>query len=176
MDAAEQMRRLVARINANAYLPTEGLTMAKQVKLAKGQEFTFKSPKSGGSKYPWDEWFTGELLMLEQDIGTGTDDKGNITGVTKKLDFNVSIDAMIPKIKTAGRRRYLVVDVSRDDIHGKRLKGALIIKSRPMMEIERIDEDKKRAYEKARDEETRKLREAKGEVDPSEYLNDDENE
>lgn len=122
--------------------------MAKQVKLGKGREFSFKAAGAQATKYAWDEWFTGDLLMLEQAVGTGVDEKGNITGVSDPKDFAVSIDAMIPKLKTAGRRRYKVIQVSRYDADGKRLVGCLIIKARPMDADERVAEEIRRAEDK----------------------------
>jgi hypothetical protein len=104
--------------------------MAQKVKLKKGQEFHFVSPKPGGaaqSIYPWDEWLSGDLLMLEQSQGER--------------------DA---KLHTAARRRYKVVQVSRVDADGKRLTNALIIRARDMDADERELEDIQRADDKGR--------------------------
>lgn len=161
----ETLEQLVARVNASAFLPSDvgdyikERTVAKPVKLKQGSEFTFRAAKSGfGSKYPWDDWFSGDLLMIEQAVGSGVDDKGNVTGITDPKDFSVSVDAMVPKLKTAARRRYKHVDVSRFDVHGKRLEGALIIRARDMTPDERTEEDVKRAEEA----EAAKERRAKG--------------
>lgn len=114
--------------------------MARVVKLPKNKEFSFTSGSVG--KYPWDEWFKtndeghGELLMLEQDEGD-----------TKK-DYDVDTDAMPAKIKTASRRRYKVVQISRRDADGKKLENAIIIKAREMNTDERAAEDILRAEEK----------------------------
>lgn len=129
--------------------------MAKAVKLAKGKEFTFTSAGAGQpSKYPWDEWFNPDpksfsngLVMLERSEGT-EDEKGTIVTVTEKRDYEVSNDAMVPKIKTAGRRRYKVVQVNRLDADGNKLENALIIRARDMTPDERIAEDILRAEEK----------------------------
>jgi hypothetical protein len=39
--------------------------MAKSVKLTKGKEFNFNVSSKTVSKYPWDEWFSGGLLLRE---------------------------------------------------------------------------------------------------------------
>lgn len=123
--------------------------MAKPVKVKKGQEFKFESLKGGGSesKYPWDEWFNGDLLLLERSEGQ-ENDKGTIDQVTTKKDFEVSVNAMVPKIHTAARKRYKVVQVSRKDSDGNRLTDGLIIKARDMSPDERQEEDILRAEEK----------------------------
>lgn len=139
----ETLEQLVARLNGSAYLPNkEPTAMAKVVKLPKGKEINFSSSGGATGKYPWDEWFKvdedghGSLLMLEQDEGD-----------TKK-DFDVEVDAMPAKIKTAARRRYKVVQISRRDADGKKLENALIIKARNMTADERAAEDILRAEEK----------------------------
>ncbi len=118
--------------------------MAKPVKLKQGREFAFRSAAGTGavSKYPWDEWFSGDLLMLEKDV-TASD------GKIHKRDFGVDIDTMPPKIKTAARRRYKVVQISRLDADGNKLVESLIIRARDMTAEERQAEDLKRAEEKA---------------------------
>ena len=146
----ESLEQLVARINASAYLPGEGIgIMAKPVKLAKGKDFVFKSaPKGGGeSKYTWDEWFSGSLLLLERSEGT-ENDKGTIEIPTTKRDFEVGVNAMVPKLHTAARRRYKVVQVSRLDADGTKLKNAIIIRARDMTPDERQEEDLLRAEER----------------------------
>lgn len=122
--------------------------MAKQVKLTKGKEFQFNV--AGGrdvTKYPWDEWFDGRLIMLERSSG-GENEKGTIVDVTEKRDYEVPTNGMPPKIHTAARRRYKVVQISRLDPDGNRLKDALIIRARDMTPEERVEEDLLRAEEK----------------------------
>ena len=116
--------------------------MSKQVKMAKGKEFTFAPTGGGVSKYPWEQWFNGDLLLLEQDAV-------NEAGETvHKRDYEVATDAMPPKIKTAARRRYKVVQISRKDADGHKLGEAIIIKARDMTPEERTTEDLLRAEEK----------------------------
>lgn len=106
--------------------------MPKQVKLGKNKEFTFRSAGGGqASKYPWDAWFNGDLLMLE-----------------KGTDFDVEAKNMPGKIKSAARRRYKVVQISLRDADGNKLVDSLIIKSRDMMADERTAEDIRRAEAK----------------------------
>lgn len=153
----ETLEQLVARLNASAFIPPQEITaVAKAVKLAKGKEFTFATPKAGGqaSKYPWDEWFSPDpkafpngLVYLERSTGT-EDEKGTITTISEKKDYEVSTNAMLPKIKTAARRRYKMVQVSRMDADGNRLVDALIIRGRDMTAEERVAEDILRAEEK----------------------------
>lgn len=123
--------------------------MAKPIKLKKGEEFDFGSASGGGGggKYPWDEWFNGDLWLLERSSGT-EDEKGTITTVSDKRDYEVPTDAMPPKIKTAARRRYKICQVSRRDKDGNRLVESLIIRARDMTAEERDAEDLKRAEEK----------------------------
>ena len=113
--------------------------MAKQVKLAKGKEFTFRTAGNGQavSKYPWDEWFNGHLMMIEESTET------------EKRDYDVETNFMPAKLKTAARRRYKVVQISRYDADGAKLNKALIIKARDMNADEHIAEDITRAEEKA---------------------------
>lgn len=145
----ESLEQLVARVNANAYLPTSGVrSMARQVKLPKGKEFTFSTGGGGvASKYPWDEWFNGNLLLLERSEGD-EDAKGAVVNITTKKDYDVATDAMPAKLKTAARRRYKVVQISRKDADGQRLTDALIIRARDMDTAERDAEDIQRAEEK----------------------------
>ena len=146
----ETFEQLVARVNASAYLPGEGIgIMAKPVKLAKGKEFIFRAaPKGGGeSKYAWDEWFSGTILLLERSEGV-ENDKGTIEAPTVKKDFGVGVNAMIPKLHTAARRRYKVVQVSRLDADGAKLKDSIIIRARDMTPDERQEEDLLRAEER----------------------------
>lgn len=151
----EILRRMVARVNASAYIPNDvgerikERVMAKPVKLKGGKEFSFVSKSGVEAKYPWDEWFNGDLLMLERSEGT-ENEKGTIEAPTTTRDYNVSTNAMIPKIHTAARRRYKVVQISRVDADGKRLQDALIIRARDMDQDERVAEDIKRAEERER--------------------------
>lgn len=139
-----EMELLVRRLNAGSYLPpiNEVTAMAKHVKLAKGKEFVFA--KSGGlSKYPWDQWLNGDLLLLEQSV---LDVDGN---VTEKRDFDVAVDAMVAKLRTATRRRYKMVQVSKKDSDGQKIEGGLIIKAHDMTAEQRQAEDVRRAELKA---------------------------
>jgi hypothetical protein len=159
----ETLEQLVARINASAFvphkqvgtIPTKETKMAKQVKLRKNQEADSLfngNGRGGAAKYPWDEWFSGELLLLERSEGT-ENDKGTIVTPTVVRDYGVPTDAMPPKIKTAARRRYKVCQVSRRDADNNRLVDALIIRARDMTAEERQEEDRLRAEEKAAKEE-----------------------
>ena len=148
----ESFDQLVARVNGHAFLPPPDPTgvraMAKQVKLAKGKEFQFNvSTGRDVTKYPWDEWFDGRLIMLERSSGA-ENDKGTIVDITEKRDYEVPTNGMPPKIHTAARRRYKVVQISRLDPDGNRLKDALIIRGRDMTPEERQEEDLLRAQEK----------------------------
>jgi hypothetical protein len=87
----------------------------------------------GGTKYPWDEWFSGDLLLLEK----STD--------AEKKDFDVDVDSMPPRIKAAARRRYKIVQISLLDADGNKLADSLIIKARDMTAEERVAEDRRRA-------------------------------
>ena len=121
--------------------------MAKQVKLTKNREFQFKSASAGaGGKYPWDEWFDGTLLLLER---SDVDENDDLTPGGTKRDYEVDTNAMPPKIKTAARRRYKVVQISRRDADGNQLGEAVIIRARDMTADERVAEDILRAEEKA---------------------------
>lgn len=152
----ETLEQLLARATASGYVPTlqETQVMPKPVKLAKGEEFSFATT-SAVSKYPWDEWFNPDaklypsgLLLLERSVG-GENDKGTIVDIKEKKDFEVSVDAMVPKIKTAARKKYKVVRVSRRDNKGNKLVESLIISTRDMTAEERAAEDLLRAEEKA---------------------------
>lgn len=118
--------------------------MPKTVKLRKGEEFNFAPARAGGGKYDWDSWFSGELLMLER---SDVDAEGNVTG--EKRDYEVPTDSMPPKIKTAARRRYKKVSISRYDANRNPLGEAVIIQARDMTPEERQAEDILRAEEKA---------------------------
>ena len=124
--------------------------MAKVVKLPKGKEFVFAKVASKGAapKYPWDEWFNGDLLLLEQSTGS-KNEKGTVVTISQKKDYEVDTDQMPPKIKTAARARYKVVEVSRRDHEGNRLQDAVIIRARDMTDEERTTEDILRVEEKA---------------------------
>ncbi len=122
--------------------------MASKVKVAKGKTFEFTtSATSFAAKYPWDEWFSGDLLMLERSEGS-ENDKGTIEVPTVAKDYGVPNDAMLPKIKTAARARYKVCQISRKDADGVRLVNALIIRARDMDAAERAEEDLLRVEEK----------------------------
>ena len=145
----ETLEQLVARVNSLAFVPPPNPTggvMAKAVKLAKGKEFTFAPSGRGGglSKYPWDEWFNGSLLLIERTVYEADD-----VTVVERRDYDVPTNTMVPKIKAAARKRYKVCQVSRRDEHGQRLGDALIIRARDMSTDERISEDLLRAEEKA---------------------------
>ncbi len=128
--------------------------MAKQVKMAKGREFTFKAATGGAvaSKFPWDTWLNGDLLLLERDIlePTGENDEdGNPKFRTKtKRDYDGKTDDMAGKIKAAARRKYKIVQISKLDADGNKLVDSLIIRARPMTADETVAEDIKRAEEK----------------------------
>lgn len=124
--------------------------MPKQVKLARGREFAFKAGKAGReSKYDWDAWLKGDLLQIEQSVGE-KDEDGNVVEVTEKKDYEVRTEAMPGKLRSAARRRYKVVQVSRLDADGHPLKNALIIQARDMTPDERTAEDLRRAEVKSR--------------------------
>lgn len=128
--------------------------MAKEVKVAKGKEFVFKAAKGGRgggeSRYDWDNWLGGKLLMLEQSVGV-KGEKGEVVGEPdEKKDFEVSVNEMVGKAKTAARQRFKIVQISRFDADGHALKDALIIKARDMDEDERAAEELRRAEQKER--------------------------
>jgi hypothetical protein len=116
--------------------------MPREVKLPKNREFTFKRVGQE-TKYPWDEWFDGRVLMLERSVIAvdGT--------VAEAKDYDVDTAAMPPKIKVAARRRYKIVQVSLRDADGIKLEDAVIIKARDMTPDERNQEDLRRAEERA---------------------------
>lgn len=123
--------------------------MAKPVKLAKGREFQFKSGRGGAlSKYDWDAWFNGDLLLLEQSTGD-KDNLGNVVSVDKKADYDVSTNTMPGKLKFAARKRYKVVQISRVDADGNNLENSIIVRARDMNADEKMEENRKRAEEKA---------------------------
>ncbi len=140
--------------------------MAKQVKLKGGKDFVFRTGSAKQSKYPWDQWLNGDLLLLEQSAGE-KDDKDNVTKISEKRDYEVSTDAMPGKLKGVGRRRYKNVQVSRLDANGDKLKDALIIRASDMTADERQAEDIRRAEEKAN-------RKAKGDATPAAASRDEE--
>ena len=82
--------------------------MAQKIKLAKGREFTFKAPSKGGSsKFAWDEWLNGDLLMIEQSEGD-KDEKGNTVEatVTAKKDGGnkgIAADRKLRQVRTQSR-------------------------------------------------------------------------
>lgn len=152
---SETFEQFVARVNRNGFIPKDGgvRVMAQKVHLKKGKEFQFKERPAGGElKYPWDEWFDGSLYLIERSSGP-ENEKGTIESPTEARDFGVSVNAMVPKLHTAARRRYKVVQISRHDADGNHLKvshphGALIIKARDMNEEERAEENLLREEEK----------------------------
>lgn len=163
----DRLRRLVAEANAGSYIPPPDPTgakgtkvMAQKVKMPKGKEFNFGTKGAVASKYPWDEWLNGDLLLIERS-DVVVDDEGNITlkdGGTKR-DFEVERDAMPGKLKNAARRRYKVVQISKRDADGNKLAHeGLIIKARDMTDEERKAEDELRAVER---EEAKERRAAK---------------
>ena len=135
--------------------------MAKELKLGKGKDFTFPAPGKGGgeAKYPWDAWLDGKLLLLEQSEGT-VNEKGTVEAITAKKDYEVDTNGMIPKLKSAARRRYKVVQISRLDAEGKKLRNALIIRARDMTPSERDDEDLLRVEEKDANDARKRARKA----------------
>ena len=146
----ETLEQLTARANAGAFIPppdpTGATKMATKVKLAKGKEFTFAKAAGGESKYPWDEWLNGDLLLLER---SDVDAEGELVPGGTKRDFEVERDAMPGKLKTAARRRYKKVQISKRDADGNKIDNdGLIIRARDMTPDERADEDVLRAEEK----------------------------
>lgn len=122
-------------------------------KEAKGFEFRFASGqnRSGAfaAKYPWDEWFDGELWLLERHDGPANN-KGTIEQPTTVRDYGVPVDAMFPKTKTAARHRYKIVQLSKRGDDGQLLpNGGIYVKAREMTADERAEEDMLRAEEKA---------------------------
>lgn len=149
---SETFEQFVARVNANGFLSADvgASIMAQKVKLSKGKEFHFKERAVGGvQKYPWDEWFDGNLWLIQRSDGP-ENEKGTIEAPTETRDFGVSVNAMVPKLHTAARRRYKVVQISREDADGNRIKDppGLIIRARDMSDEERMAEDVLRAEER----------------------------
>lgn len=127
--------------------------MAQAFKVDAGKELVGRVGSSGGfaRKYDWDSWFAGDLLLIERSSG-GENDKGTITSIKTKRDYEVPNDGMPPKIKTAARHRYMVCDIYRTNPNtGARLKDSLLIQGRKMTAEERVAEDALRAEEKAAD-------------------------
>lgn len=123
--------------------------MAKLVKVPKGKSIDDLFPtKSAGaqSKYPWGEWFDGQVWMLEESV------KAEDGTVTEARDYDVGTSFMPPKIKQAARRAYKVVRISRKGTDGNKLENGLLLVARDMTPEERIAEDEKRAEEKAEKE------------------------
>ena len=77
-------------------------------------------PVACATKYPWDEWFSGDLLLLEK----STDGE--------KKDFDADVDSMPQRIKKAARRRHKIVQISHLDPDSKKLADSLIIRARDM--------------------------------------------
>lgn len=97
------------------------------------KSFTFKPAPSKASKYKWDEILNGEA----QQIFRGKD-----------KDYEVETDAMAPKIKTAARRRFKTVKISRLDEKGNKLKDSLILQAFDMTAEERAEENARRKAKK----------------------------
>lgn len=124
--------------------------MAREFKLNKGVKFEFKR-QAPTSTYPWADWFSGKLMLIERHSGT-ENAKGTIEeeGITTRRDYGVPALAMPPKIKTAARKRYKVVQTSFRGPDGKKLEnGGILLQSRDMTPAERMEEDRLRAEEKA---------------------------
>jgi hypothetical protein len=153
------------------------MTMATKISVKKGKEFTFDEPSKRGqeSKYPWAEWFNGDILLLEQSVGASDDDYdkwGTLTGtIAEKKDFEASMSAMMYKIKQAARRLYKVVQTRRKDVDGKHMPYGIIIKARDMSDEERAAEDRQRVIDKA--EKLAKLK-AKANGNGASEVNDEE--
>jgi hypothetical protein len=120
-------------------------THMKAFKFNKGKSVEdlkkHKGAGGGVSKYKWDAMFAEPCIITQGD------------------DYEVETDAMLPKIKTAARRRYKVVEVYKTDAEGVKLVGRvdkdgkaihdqLILIPRDMTPDERTAEDAKRAEEK----------------------------
>lgn len=139
--------------------------MPKPVKVAKGKEFTFRAATAGQpSKYNWDEWFNGTLLMIERSV-MQKDDKGNEIKdddgkpiVEEKRDYDTDTAMMPGKLKAGARRAYKVVQISRLDADGNRLLDAIILRARDMTAEERTAEDLQRAEEKAARKEKKEVK------------------
>lgn len=95
-------------------------------------KFQFKTV-TAASKYPWDDILNGDINLL-----------------TKGEDYEVETDAMGPKIKTAARRRYKTVKISRRDNDGNMLEDQIIVQATTMTPEQVEAEDAKRAEEKAK--------------------------
>ena len=126
----------------------ETTEMATKVKLKRGQEKKFKKGSTTGTKYPWDEWFNGDLLQIERSVGP-ENEKGTVEAPTVAKDYGVPSDSMPPKIKRAARHRYKVCEIDRYDTDGTKLTNAFQIQARDMTADERVAEDILRAEEKA---------------------------
>lgn len=129
--------------------------MAKIVKLPKNREFHFAT--QGGAKqsrYDWDSWFNGDLLLLEQSTGLKDEETGEVVEVEQKKDFEVPTDRFPMVIRQAAQRRYKIVQISSLDADGKKLQDAFIIRARDMNDEERVKENERRAkhkeYQKSR--------------------------
>lgn len=167
----ESFSELVARMNASAFIanpdPTAngGLKMAREFKLAKGKTYAFKPANAGAqvSRYAWDEFFNGKLILIERSDVDADNNllKGPDGKPVAKRDFEVDVQAMIGKIKHAARKRYKVVQIGRHDADGSRLKDALVLQARDMDKDERAAEDVLRAEEREKNKEIRKQRKVK---------------
>lgn len=127
--------------------------MAKQIELPK--DFTPRDSQTGGGlKYPWDDWFNNQPWIIERSDGPESEVGSVIEGrETVRRDYNVPIEGMPPKLKTAARRRYKVFTVLQrtDPAHkdGRKLpNGGYCIQTRDMTVAERKEEDALREEEK----------------------------
>lgn len=160
----ERLRALTARATSCGHLETEGgiytaRKMAKIMKTPKNFDANtaFKGGHGGGGSHPykWDEWFSGDLVLLERSEGP-ENEKGTIEAPVTMRDYGVPQDAMFPKTKTAARRRYKVVFLAKREYNAKtgmfdgaKLEnGGIILQARDMTPDERVAEDILRAEEK----------------------------
>lgn len=171
------LERMYARINANAYIPPltpetaaaprrrskkERSKMPKPVKLARGKEFSFAKGSAATTKYDWRGWFNPDpklypngMVLIQRSV-VKKDDKGNDlldaegnVQVEEKRDYDVPNDAMPAKIRTAARRHYKVVAISRKYADGTPLVDEFVLVPRDMTAEECTEEDRLRAEEKA---------------------------
>ena len=148
--------------------------MAKPVKLSKGKKITFAPPRSGArGQYDWDRWFNPDphkfpegLVLLEQSLGE-KDESGNVVNVTEKRDFSMSPKFMVLKIRGAARRRFKIVQVTRNDADGNRMEDAIIIQARDMTEDEKHIERVRRSDRKLAKLKKKEAAEAKAQGAPS---------
>jgi len=149
--------------SAEPVQPTEPVQPAEPVQLVENDVETAPenctglvgTGKFGGTKYPWDEWFAKASnsvgIILRRSEGP-ENDKGSVLDgkETVKRHYNVPVDGMPPKIRTALRRRYLFGKIFRKDENGNKFpKGGLVVRDvRPMTDEEKLAENIRRAEEK----------------------------